>query len=34
MADKTYLDWPFLYDSHRKLQSDLGAWCEQYDFGD
>ncbi len=34
MADKTYLDWPFLDDSHRKLQSDLIAWCEQYDFGD
>ena len=34
MADKTYLDWPFLDDSHRKLQSDLVAWCEQYDFGD
>jgi len=34
MADKTYLDWPFLDDSHRKLQSDLLAWCEQYDFGD
>ncbi len=34
MADKTYLDWPFLDDGHRKLQSDLVAWCEQYDFGD
>ncbi len=34
MADKTYLDWPFLDDSHRKLQSDLAAWCKQYDFGD
>ncbi len=34
MADKTYLDWPFLDDSHRKLQSDLAAWCAQYDFGD
>jgi acyl-CoA dehydrogenase len=34
MADKTYLDWPFLDDSNRKLQSDLVAWCEQYDFGD
>ena len=34
MADKTYLDWPFLDDSHRKLQSDLVAWCEQYEFGD
>ena len=34
MADKTYLDWPFLDDSHRKLQDDLVAWCAQYDFGD
>jgi acyl-CoA dehydrogenase len=34
MTDKTYLDWPFLDDSHRKLQSDLVAWCEQYAFGD
>ncbi len=34
MADKTYLDWPFLDDNHRKLQSDLVAWCEQYEFGD
>ena len=34
MADKTYLDWPFLDDSHRELQSDLVAWCEQYTFGD
>ena len=32
MADKTYLDWPFLEDSHRKLRSDLVDWCEQYTF--
>ena len=32
MADKTYLDWPFLEDSHRKLKSELVAWCEQYNF--
>ncbi len=32
MADKTYLDWPFLDDSHRELQSTLAGWCEQYDF--
>ena len=32
MADKTYLDWPFLEDSHRKLRRDLVAWCEQYTF--
>ncbi len=30
--DKTYLDWPFLEDRHRKLKSDLVAWCEQYTF--
>lgn len=32
MADKTYLDWPFLDNSHRKLKSALDAWCAQYDF--
>ena len=32
MADKTYLDWPFLEDSHRKLKSELVDWCEQYTF--
>jgi acyl-CoA dehydrogenase len=32
MADKTYLDWPFLEDRHRKLKSDLVAWCGQYTF--
>jgi acyl-CoA dehydrogenase len=32
IVDKTYLDWPFLEDSHRKLKSDLVAWCEQYTF--
>jgi alkylation response protein AidB-like acyl-CoA dehydrogenase len=31
-VDKTYLDWPFLEDGHRKLQSDLVDWCEQYTF--
>jgi acyl-CoA dehydrogenase len=34
MADNTYLDWPFLEDSHRTLKSDLVAWCEQYTFAD
>jgi acyl-CoA dehydrogenase len=34
MADKTYLDWPFLGDSHRNLQSALVDWCEQYAFDD
>ena len=32
MPDKTYQDWPFLDDSHRKLKSELNAWCEQYTF--
>lgn len=27
MADRTFLDWPFLDDSHRKLADDLEAWC-------
>jgi acyl-CoA dehydrogenase len=34
MADKTYLDWPFLDDSHRELERALAAWCEQYTFDD
>jgi len=33
MADKTYLDWPFLDDSHRELKSKLVDWCEQHSFG-
>ncbi len=32
MADKTYLDWPFLDDSHRELKSKLVNWCEQHSF--
>ena len=32
MADQTYLDWPFLDDSHRELKRDLVAWCEQHTF--
>lgn len=32
MADKTWLDWPFLEDRHRELQRDLNEWCEQYSF--
>ena len=36
MADKTYLDWPFLDDNHRRLKSDLTAWCDdqRFDHGD
>ncbi len=32
MADKTYLDWPFLDHGHRQLQDELAAWCGQYGF--
>jgi len=32
MADKTYLDWPFLDDKHRHLKSELSAWCDDYSF--
>ncbi len=32
MADKIYLDWPFLEDSHRELKSRLVEWCEQHTF--
>ncbi len=28
MADRSYLDWPFLDDSHRDLARRLEAWCE------
>jgi acyl-CoA dehydrogenase len=33
MSDKSYLDWPFLEDSHRKLKADLDDWCGQQVFG-
>lgn len=29
MADTTYLDWPFLDDSHRQLAHELEAWAAQ-----
>lgn len=29
MADKSFLDWPFLDDSHRDLARRLDAWCAQ-----
>lgn len=29
MADKTYLDWPFLEDHHRKLANDLSVWAKK-----
>ena len=28
MADRSFLDWPFFDDRHRKLAADLEAWCE------
>ena len=27
MSDRTFLDWPFLDDSHRRLAGELEAWC-------
>ncbi len=27
MADKTFLDWPFLENSHRELAEDIDAWA-------
>jgi acyl-CoA dehydrogenase len=27
MPDRSFLDWPFFDDSHRKLADDLDAWC-------
>ena len=27
MADRSFLDWPFLDDGHRTLAADLEAWC-------
>lgn len=32
MADRTYLDWPFLDDEHRVLHARLSEWCGSYDF--
>ena len=28
MADKSFLDWPFFDDGHRRLADALEAWCE------
>ncbi|WP_338758384.1 acyl-CoA dehydrogenase family protein [Massilia sp. METH4] len=30
MADKAYLDWPFLEQRHRDLEHELDAWAAQY----
>ncbi len=27
MADRSFLEWPFFDDSHRRLADDLEAWC-------
>lgn len=27
MADRSFLDWPFFDDHHRRLAEDLDAWC-------
>jgi acyl-CoA dehydrogenase len=27
MADRTFLDWPFFGDEHRRLAADLERWC-------
>ncbi|MEC9249629.1 MAG: acyl-CoA dehydrogenase family protein [Pseudomonadota bacterium] len=33
MADRSYLDWPFLEDTHRTLAGDIQAWAKAR-FGD
>jgi alkylation response protein AidB-like acyl-CoA dehydrogenase len=30
MADRSYLDWPFFEDRHRKLAIDLDAWAREH----
>jgi acyl-CoA dehydrogenase len=32
MADRTWLNWPFLSDSHRALRARLLEWCSGYAF--
>ena len=34
MADRTYLDWPFLDAAHRALARDIAAWRDQALIGD
>lgn len=34
MADTSFLDWPFLDDSHRTLARDLEAWCVDVHLAD
>lgn len=31
MADRTFLDWPFLDDRHRAFAADLDAWADRTD---
>ena len=28
MADRSFLDWPFFVDSHRRLAEELESWCQ------
>ena len=28
MADKTFLDWPFFEEKHRRFAAEIGAWAE------
>ncbi len=28
MADRSFLDWPFFAESHRRLAADLEGWCQ------
>ena len=28
MADRSFLDWPFFDDGHRRLAAELESWCE------
>src|SRR3954463_12171587 len=29
MPDRSFLNWPFFDDYHRKLAADLESWCER-----
>lgn len=30
MADKSFLDWPFFTEHHRRFAGDLEQWCDQH----
>ena len=34
MADRSFLDWPFFDDAHRRLAADLEDWCGRHLGGD